>query len=324
MRRRDFVAGFGGAIVSPFTAFAQPSSGRTWRVAYLYPEKLDNPADRKIFDAFRGELRRLGYIEGRNLVIDSWLAQGEIDRLPSLVSEAIARKPDAIVAIGTPSIVAARNATSTIPIVMSPGGDPVRAGLVASLAHPGGNITGIGDLNDEALSKLVELLHAVVPAAKRIAVLISSNPNHLWRYGLTETAAKTLGLATVQIVALTPTDLEQAFDNMVQEKCDALFVLPDATRPAIVPLAAKAKMPAFYPLASYVVLGGLASYGANLESLFRKTAQYVGKIFTGADPAELPVEQPVTFDLALNLKTAAALGINVPDSVLARADKVIE
>jgi putative ABC transport system substrate-binding protein len=324
MRRRDFIAGFGGAVIGPLTAFAQQSSGKIWRVAYLYPENLDNPADRNIFDAFRGELRRLGYIEGRNLVIDLWLAQGEIGRLPLLVSEAIARKPDAIVGIGTPSVVAARHVTSTIPIVMSPGGDPVRAGLVASLAHPGGNITGIGDLNDEALGKLVELLHAVVPAARRIAVLMSSNPNHLWRYGLTETAARTFGLTTVQIVALTPTDLEQAFDSMVQEKCDALFVLPDATRPGIVPLAAKAKMPAFYPLASYVVLGGLASYGANLEALFRKTAQYVAKIFMGAAPAELPVEQPVTFDLVLNLKTAAALGLIVPDSVLARADKVIE
>jgi putative ABC transport system substrate-binding protein len=324
MRRRDFMAGFGGAVVWPLTAFAQQRSGKIWRVAYLYPENLDNPADRNIFDAFCGELRRLGYIEGKNLVIDVWLAQGKIDRLPSLVSEAVALKPDAIVGIGTPSVVAARHATSTIPIVMSPGGDPVRAGLVTSLARPGGNITGIADLNDEALGKLIELLHLVIPAAKRIAVLMSSNPNHLWRYGLTETAARTLGLATVQIVALTPADLEQAFDSMVQEKCDALFVLPDATRPAIVSLAAKAKMPAFYPLTSYVVLGGLASYGANLESLFRKTAQYVGKIFMGAAPAELPVEQPVTFDLALNLKTAAALGLNIPDSVLARADKVIE
>ena len=263
--------------------------GKVWRVAYLYPENLDNPPDRIVFDAFREELRRLGFIEGKNLVIDIWPARGDIDRLPSLVSEAISRKPDAIVGIGTPSVVAARRATSIIPIVMSPGGDPVRAGLVANLAHPGGNITGIGDLNDEALGKLVELLHLVVPSAKRIAVLMSSNPNHQWRYELTEAAAKTLGLVTVQIVAFTPAELERAFDSMVQEKCDALIVLPDATRPAIVPLAAKAKMPAFYPLGSYVVLGGLASYGANLEALFRKTAQYVAKYSRESCPQNFPL-----------------------------------
>jgi putative ABC transport system substrate-binding protein len=324
MQRRRFILLAGGAVAWPLKTFAQQSSGKIWRVAYLYPENFDNPADRNVFDAFRAELRQLGYIEGKNLVIDVWLAQGKIDRLQSLVSEAIALKPDVIVGVATPSVVAARHATSTIPIVMSPGSDPVRAGLITSLAHPGGNITGISDLNDEALSKLVELLHVVVPAAKRMAVLMSSNPSHLWRYGLTEAAAKTLGLTTVQIVALTPADLEQAFDSMVQEKCDALVVLPDATRPAIVPLAAKAKIPAFFSLATYVALGGLASYGANPEALFRKTAQYVGKIFLGAVPAELPVEQPVTFDLTLNLKTAAALGLSVPDSVLARADKVIE
>lgn len=324
VQRRRFILLAGGAVAWPLKTLAQQSSGKIWRVAYLYPENLDNPADRNVFDAFRGELRRLGYIEGKNLVIDVRLAQGKMDRFPSLVSEAIALKPDAIVAVATPSVVAARHATSTIPIVMSPGSDPVRAGLVTSLAHPGGNLTGVSDLNDEALGKLVELLHLVVPTAKRMAVLMSSNPSHLWRYGLTEAAAKTLGLTTVQIVALTPADLEQAFDRMVQEKCDALVVLPDATRPAIVPLAAKAKIPAFFPLATYVMLGGLASYGANPEALFRKTAQYVGKIFMGAVPAELPVEQPVTFDLALNLKTATALGLTVPDSVLARADKVIE
>jgi putative ABC transport system substrate-binding protein len=314
----------GGAVAWPLKTLAQQSSGKIWRVAYLYPEDLDNPVDRSVFDAFRGELRRLGYIEGKNLAIDVWLAQGKTDRLPSLVSEAIALKPDAIVGVATQSVIAARHATSTIPIVMSPGGDPVHAGLVASLAHPGGNITGVSDLNDEALGKLVELLHAVVPTAKRIAVLMSSNPSHLWRYGLTEAAAKTLGLTTVQIVAVAPADLEQAFDNMIREKCDALVVLPDATRAAVVALAAKAKMPAFYPLTTYVALGGLASYGANPEALFRKTAQYVARIFMGAVPAELPVEQPVTFDLALNLKTAAALGLSIPDSVVARADKVVE
>ena len=179
-------------------------------------------------------------------------------------------------------------------------------------------------MSDNAMGKAVELLHTILPSANRIAVLLSNNPTHPWQYELAEVAIKNLGLAAVRIVAPTPDDLERAFETMKKENCDALFVLGDATRPAIVSLAARSRIPAIYNSGAFVPLGGLASYSPQLEGFYRTAAQYVDRIFKGADPAELPVEQPVVFELALNLKTAALLGLTIPDSVLARADKVIE
>jgi putative ABC transport system substrate-binding protein len=176
----------------------------------------------------------------------------------------------------------------------------------------------------DSIGKSLELLHAVQPSAKRIAVLTSTNPTHPQQYKLVEIAAKALALAVVPVMAATPADLEQAFSKMGQEKCDALFVLADPTRPKIVSLAAKTKIPTLYQFSNYVDLGGLASYGASLGPLFQMAAVYVDKIFKGADPADFPVEQPVVFEFVLNLKTAAALGIRIPDSIVARADRVIE
>jgi putative ABC transport system substrate-binding protein len=269
-------------------------------------------------------MRELGYIEGKNLVIDNRNADGKAERLPSLVSELIAIRPDVIVAVATPAIAAAQHATSTTPIVMAPATDPVGSGFIKSLAHPGGNITGMANMFGDAIGKSVELLHAIVPSAKRVAVLMSTNPTHPQQYELVEIAAKTLGIAVVRVMAPMPGDLEQAFDRMRYENCDALFVLADPTRPTIVSLAAKAKMPTIYQFSNFVDLGGLASYGAELKPIYRKVAQYVDKIFKGANPAELPVEQPIVFEFALNLKTAAALGLTIPDNVLVRANKVID
>jgi putative ABC transport system substrate-binding protein len=285
---------------------------------------LANPGDRELFDAFRTVLRQGGFIEGRNLVIDTRSADGDAERLPVLASELIALRPDAIVATGLPTVAIARRITSTIPIVMCPGGEPVGSGLIQSLAHPGGNITGLADLNDDTMGKLIELIHIVLPDARRVAVLTSSNPNHPRRFQLAEAAAKSLGLAAVAVSAPADTNLERAFETMAQETCDALFVLNDPVRPAILSLSAKAKMPAFFLFTAYVELGGLASYGASLVPMWRKAAEYVDKILRGADPAGLPVEQPVIFELALNLKTAKALGLTFPDTLMARADKVIE
>jgi putative ABC transport system substrate-binding protein len=325
MRRRDFVTFVGRAAVAwPGIALAQQSPGKVWRVAYLNPGNLDNPPDRALFDAFRAEMRELGYIEDKNLVIDNRNAEGNAERLPLLVSELLALRPDIIVAVATPAIAAAQHATSTIPIVMAPATDPVGSGFIKSLAHPGGNITGMANMYGDAIGKSVELLHSILPAAKRVAVLMSTNPTHPQQYELAEVALKGLDLAAVRVMAPTPGDLEQAFERMKQENCDALFVLADPTRPTIVSLAAKTKIPAIYQFSNFVVLGGLASYGADLKPIFRKVAQYVHKIFKGANPAEFPVEQPVVFELALNLKTAAALGLTIPESVMARADKVIE
>jgi putative ABC transport system substrate-binding protein len=269
-------------------------------------------------------MRGLGYVEGKDLIIDNRDAKGKVERLPSLVSELIALRPDVIVAIATPAIAAAQHATSTIPIVMAPATDPIGSGFIKSLAHPGGNITGMANMFGDAIGKSVELLHTMVPSAKRIAVLMSTNPTHPQQFELVDAGAKTLGLAAVPVMAATPADLDQAFQEMKQENCDALFVLADPTRPAIVTLAARSKIPAIYQFSNFVNLGGLASYGPALAPIFQKVAHYVDKIFKGAEPADLPVEQPVVFELALNLKTAASLGLTIPDRVIARADKVIE
>jgi putative ABC transport system substrate-binding protein len=325
MRRREFVTLVArAAALWPGIALAQQPAGKVWRVAYLHPETLDHPAARAVFDAFGAEMRALGYIEDKNLIIDSRNGEGKAERLPSLVTELIARRPDVIVAVATPTIAAAQRATSTIPIVMAPATDPVRSGFIKSLAHPGGNITGMANMYGDAVGKSVELLHSILPSAKRIAVLMSTNPTHPQQYELVETAAKTLDLTVVRVMAPTPDDLEQAFDRMRQENCDALFVLADPTRPKIVSLAAKTKLPAFYQLSTFVDLGGLASYGPELKPIYRKVAHYVDKIFKGTNPAELPVEQPVVFEFVLNVKTAAALGLTIPDNIIARTDKVIE
>jgi putative ABC transport system substrate-binding protein len=325
MRRRDFIAFVGGmTAIWPLPAIAQQASDKMWRVAWLSPVFADTAVDREILDAFRDEMRKLGYIESKNLILDSRFGEGHIERLPSLTSELIALHPDVIVAFATPAIAAVQRATSTIPIVMAPATDPIGSGFIKSLAHPGANITGVANMFGDAVGKSVELLQAILPAARRIAVLMSSNPIHPQQYALVEAAAKGLGLTPIAIMAATPADLQQAFMEMRELNCDALYVLADPIRPTIPSLATESKIPAIYQFSGYVDIGGLASYGAALTPMYRKAAQYVDKIFKGGDPAEIPVEQPTAFELALNLKTAAALGLSIPDAILARADKVIE
>lgn len=253
--------------------------------------------------------------------ISSSIAEGRFERLLPIAN---ALKPDVIVAIATPAIAAAQRATSDIPIVMAPATDPVGSGFIKSYSHPGGNITGLANMNGDAIGKAIELLHSIVPAAKRVAVLGSSNTTHPQQYELAESAFKRLDLAVVRVKAPTVADLEQAFEHIVQENCDALFVLADPTRPAIISLAAKMKMPVVYQFGGVVDMGGLASYGPSYPPMFRQLAVYIDKILKGVNPAELPVEQPVVFELALNLKTAKALGLTISESIIARADKVIE
>jgi putative tryptophan/tyrosine transport system substrate-binding protein len=325
MLRRNFIRTVGGAVFGwPWIATAQQQTNRVWRIAHVYPGKYDNASAFATYDVFRGRLRELGYIEGKNLVIDQRAAEEQLERLPLILSDLIALRPDVIVAILNSAIAAAQRATSIIPIIMAPGINPIGVGFVRSLARPGGNITGISSMSDDIMGKTAELLHAMLPSAERIAVLLSNNPTHPWQYELAEVAIKNLGLAAVRVVAPKPDDLEQAFEIMRNENCDALFVPGDVTRPAIVTLAAKAKIPAFYASGAYVPLGGLASYSPQLAGFYRTAAQYCDRIFKGANPAELPVEQPVVFELAINLKAAASLGLAIPDSVMARADRVIE
>jgi putative tryptophan/tyrosine transport system substrate-binding protein len=207
---------------------------------------------------------------------------------------------------------------------MSPSTDPIGSGFVKSFARPGRNITGVANLYGDMTAKSLELLHTVVPDAKKIAVLMSSNPTHPPLYEVARAAGQSLGLSTIPIVALTPADLDLAFQNIVKENCDALFVLADPVRPTIVPLAAANRIPAIYQFSLFVDAGGLASYGANAEAMFSKAADYVDKIFKGANPADIPVERPTKFELVLNLKAAKSLGLSIPESVILRADRIIE
>jgi putative ABC transport system substrate-binding protein len=323
MLRRGFIAALGSAAAWPLVARAQQT--KVWRVGYLSPvfPPAKSPGDAAVFEAFRRQMSDLGYVEGKNLVIESRYAEGQSDRLPAFAVELVSLPCDAIVAVATSAIAAAQRATSTIPIVML-ATDPIGFGFVKSFAHPGGNITGVANLYGDMTAKTVEILHTILPDAKKIAVLMSSNPTHPPLYEAARVAAQSLGLATVPILAPTPADLDHAFQSIVKENCDALFVLADPVRPTIVSLAAANKVPSIFQFSLFVDAGGLASYGAEVTAMFSKVAQYVDKIFKGTYPADLPVEQPTKFEFVLNLKTAKSLGLSIPESVIIRADRVIE
>ncbi|MGZ5896487.1 MAG: ABC transporter substrate-binding protein [Xanthobacteraceae bacterium] len=270
-------------------------------------------------------LRDLGYVEGQNLQIDVRATpDGDFQKLPMLAQEVVALRPDVILAASTPVAVAAHRATSTIPIVMITVSDPVGTGLIKSLARPGGNVTGLSSNNDEITTKSVELLYTLVPSAKRIAILTSDNPAHPIMMSHVRTAARSLNLDVVEVNARTPADLEDAFARMRREKCEALIVLADPRVTRVADLATQYRLPAVFQVSVFAEQGGLASYSADFNDLFRRAAGYVDKIFKGANPAELPVELPTKFELLINLKAAKTLGITIPESFLLRADKVIE
>jgi putative tryptophan/tyrosine transport system substrate-binding protein len=299
-------------------AMAQQS--KIIRVGMVNPSSTVQP----VLDAFRKQLSDLGYVEGKNLIFDYRAAEGHFERLPQLVQELVALRPDVLVAVETPAIAAAQRATSTIPIVMSPSTDPIGSGFVKSFAHPAGNITGVANMYGDVMGKSVETLHELLPAAIKIAVLMSLNTTHPAQYELARAALQSFGKSSFPVVAPTPDDLPAAFHEMTEAQCDALFVLADPFRPTIVSLATSSRIPAVYQYKEFVEAGGLASYGANNAAMFRMAARYVDKILKGARPSETPVEQPTTFEFIVNLKTARALGLAVPPSLLARADEVIE
>jgi putative ABC transport system substrate-binding protein len=299
---------------------------KVWRVGYLSPASspLNNTVDAAVFEAFRQRMRDLGYYEGKNLIIEGRYAEGQFDRLPTFANELVSLPCDVIVAVATPAIAAAQRATATIPIVMSPSTDPIGSGFIKSLAHPGGNITGVANLYGDVTPKSVEFLHSILPNAKKIAVLLSSNPTHPPLYEIARATAQSLGLLTLRVIAATPADLDGAFQDIANENCDALFVLADPMRLAIITLATRYKIPSVYQISLFVDAGGLASYGANLPAMFSLAATYVDKILKGSNPNEIPVEQPIKFEYVLNLKTAKFLGLSIPEDVILRADKVIE
>ena len=280
-------------------------------------------------EAFRQGLSDLGYVEGRTIAIEYRWAEGQVERLPNFAIELAGRKVDVIVAISTPDALAAKDATRTIPIVFVTAGDPVGSGLVASIARPGGNVTGLSLLAPEIVARQLQLLKEAVPKASRVAVL--SNPANSYTALMvkeTEAAARSLGVR-VQLLGVQGADaLDSAFSAVTKERPGALFVLFDPLlftyRARIAEFANKNRLPAMYPHREYAETGGLMAYGADLRDNYRRAATYVDKILRGAKPADLPVEQPTKFELVINLKTAKALGLTIPPSLLARADEVIQ
>ena len=285
--------------------------------------------DKSWLAAFQQGLQELGYSEGKNIVIEQRRAAGQFERLPELAADLVRLKVDVLVVAGAPAAHAAKKTTSTIPIVMTNAADPVGTGLVASLAHPGGNVTGLSDFNAGVITKRLELLKDVVPSASRVAVLLNpANPTNPLQLKLTQAVAPALGVTLLSLEARGPDDIDRAFTAIRKERPGALLVMGDPMfgthLKRIVELAAKSLLPAIYSTRPNVEAGGLMSYGTNFADLFRRAATYVDKILKGTKPADLPVEQPTRFELVINLKTAKALGLTIPPSVLLRADYVIQ
>jgi putative ABC transport system substrate-binding protein len=323
MRRLAVVPLCLALLAAPLVAEAQ-ATGKLHRVGFLQP--YAPPA--AWLDAFREGLRGLGYLEGRNLLIEWQNANGRQDRNPALVAELVRLNVDVIVTWSTPSALAAKRATSTIPIVAI-SGDPVGTGLVKTVARPGGNVTGLAVLTGEMDPKQMELLKETVPGLSRLAVLANrENPAMRVSIEKIESAARALSLKVLFLEVRDPTELPGAFDRAAREQVGALLVLRDSvltsSRQDIVALAEKSRMPAMYGWREFVDAGGLMAYGVSFPYLWRQAAGYVDKILRGSKPADLPIEQPIRFELVLNLKTAKALGLTIPQSVLLRADEVIQ
>jgi putative tryptophan/tyrosine transport system substrate-binding protein len=318
MRRRDFLAvGSVCLIVASGRARAEPS--RTWRVALVTSGRGG-----EILELIRTSLASLGYEEGKNLIIDFREANGRYAVLPELIAELIPLRPDLIIAEATPAIAAAQKATSVIPIVMAPATDPIGSEFVKSFTHPGGNITGVANMFGDLTAKTLDILRLVFPNAKKIGVLISNNPTHPALLDVAKRASAAIGIAAEGFIARNPEDIEDAFGHMKDANCEVVYVLADPPRPVLPPIALKFALPTIFQVNSYVSLGGLMSYGPNIPGFFTKAAQYVDRIFKGAKPADLPVEQPTTFEFMINLRTAKALGLTIPEQVLLMADQVIE
>jgi putative ABC transport system substrate-binding protein len=317
------------ALAGLFSALAAEAQQKVARIGYL---AADLVANTQRLDAFRQGLRDLGYVEGQNILIEYRSAEGDLARLPALAAELVRLKVDVLVSDSTPPSLAAKHATRTIPIVLAASADALGSGLVTSLARPGGNITGLSFLGPETVAKCLQLLKELVPGLTRAAVLSHpGNPSEATRKIIlkeTEVAARALALRLQFLDARGPDDFEKAFSEMTRARAGGLTVLTSimffSERERLVELAAKHRLPAVYPWREPVDAGGLVAYGPNLPDLSRRAASYVDKILKGAKPSGLPVEQPTKFELVVNLKAAKALGLTIPQSVLARADHVVE
>ena len=325
MHRRHFIASLGTAIALPCVAAAQQKAMPV--IGFLSSEGSSALAPR--LAAFRQGLSETGYVEGQNLAIEYRWAEGHYDWLPAMAADLVGRKVDVIVATGSDrSALAAKSATSKIPIVFT-GGDPVAIGLTASLARPGGNLTGFSIITVELHPKLLELLSELVPRAGVIALLVNpNNPNAERVMQDVQEAARAKGVQLPILKAGTEAEIDAAFASLVELRGGALFVSADAffnsRHKQLVALASGHAIPAIYEWREFPAAGGLISYGTSLAAIYREVGIYAGRILKGAKPADLPVQQPTTFELVVNLKTAKALGLTVPPSILARADEVIE
>ena len=327
VHRRDFLIAAGALLAAPLAAKAQQAA-KVARIGWLGDISAAGPR----LEAFFQGLHDLGYVEGRNLVIEYRYAEGKPERYPALAADLVALKVDVIVAANILAALAAKQATRTLPIVSVGAADPVTSGLVTSLARPGGNVTGLSSLAPELVGKCLELLKQAVPGVTRVAVLWQPGAygEHTEKNMLkeVEVAARSLGVLPQFVEARGPADFDRAFSDMTRARAGALTVLGSAMfnneRRHLVDLAAKHRLPAVYTGRVSVDAGGLMSYGPNVPDFWRRAATYVDKILKGAKPADLPVEQPTKFELVINLKTAKDLSLTIPQSVLARADELIQ
>jgi len=323
MRRREFMTVLGGAAVAwPLAAHAQ-QPGKVWRMGFIAH------GHESFYDALFEGLREYGYEEGRNLIVERRYAQGQAERFKEFAAEMVRLNVDIIIVVTTPAALAVKKATTTIPIVHPNAIDPLNTGLIASLAHPGGNLTGGAQLTAEVSAKRLEILKRVVPRLSRVAALWNpANPALVFSWKETQGAARALGVTLQSHEVQGPKDFAAAFAMSADERPDALLVLQDAVtmqqRNEIIDFAIQKRLPSMFQEKGWAVAGGLMSYGENLPSMYRRAAYFVDRIFKGAKPADLPVEQATKFDMVLNLRTAKAIGPTFPDSILALADEVIE
>ena len=325
MRRRAFISLLGGAVAWPLAARAQQQA-KLPTIGLWGPSTLSAASQRVA--RFVQRLRELGWIEGRTVAIEYRWAEGRNERAAEIAAEFVRLKVDVIVAQGTPSVIAAKQATSVIPIVFAAVGDPVGSGLVASLSRPGGNVTGLSTQQTDTASKRIELFREMVPGLRRLAIMGNvGNPSVELELSEVQSTARALGLEATAFELLRAEDIAPAFDAL-KGRADALYVCADplvfTNRIRVNTLAQGARLPTMYLLGEYVEAGGLMSYGPSVPDLYRRAADFVDKILRGAKPADIPVEQPTKFDLIINITTAKALGLEIPPTLLARADEVIE
>jgi len=325
MNRREALAALAafGTACGPVYVWAQ---AKVWRIGFLVSGT--EATHGALLRVFKEELRVLGYVEGTHYVVDTRWAQGDMARVQSLANELVQARVDLILTASLPLVKAVRKATSSIPIIMASGASPVESGLAASLARPGGNVTGLTNMATETTAKLVELAKQVVPNLSSVALLLSDHPLSESFWNDAQKAAKAFKFTLVRVQVRSAGEIDPAFAAMAKQKVGALVMPADtlllSLRASIVERAARAKLPAVYPRREVVEAGGLVSYGLNLTEMYRRAAAYVDRIIKGAKPGDLAIEQPRSFELVVNLKTAKALGLKIPQSVLLRADEVIQ